>query len=130
MPIPMPITLLYAALIALLLVALTYQVMRARVAITVDPARISAEKVERIARVHGNLTEYAPTALILLGLLEINQAPALLLHGLGVLLVVSRLLHAWGLTRHPVVSFGRIVGIQGTLMMILIAAASALFLLL
>jgi len=125
---PLPHTMLYVALLGVLLVVLTYHVLRKRVAITVNPASADSDTVERVSRVHGNFIEYVPIALILLAVLELNRAPVGLVHGLGILLLVSRMLHAWGMTRHPMISFGRIIGIQGTLLMILIGTIAALWL--
>lgn len=123
----LPVTLLYAAVLGLLFVVLTFNVLRWRVNSIVDPTRYDSAKADRVARVQGNFSESVPLALILIAGLELNGAPALLLHGLGILLVVARLSHAIGMTRKPLISVGRILGIQATLMMLLVASIAALF---
>lgn len=123
----LPVTMLYAALLGLLFVILTFNVLRWRVDTIVDPTRYDSAKADRVSRVQGNFSESVPLALILLAGLELNGAPGLLLHGLGILLVGGRVSHAVGMTRKPLISLGRILGIQVTLMMLLIASIAALF---
>jgi uncharacterized membrane protein YecN with MAPEG domain len=57
--------------------------------------------------VHANAVEYLPIALILLLILELNQTEPLLLHVFGILLLLGRVLHAWGLSMSPGVTPGR-----------------------
>lgn len=121
-----PITLFYAALLGLLFVILTFNVMRWQVKNINDPTQVEPGKPERITRVQGNFTESVPLGLILMALLEINGAPGIFLHGLGLLLLLARVMHAVGMSRKPLISLGRILGIQTTLMMILIASVAAL----
>ncbi len=55
----------------------------------------------RRARVHANFAEYVPMALVLLACAESLKAPAIALHGLGVVLVAGRIIHAYGLSQNP-----------------------------
>jgi uncharacterized membrane protein YecN with MAPEG domain len=111
---PAPVTSFYAALAALLFVALAGLVVRARwkyrtgLGIGTDPA------MERAVRVHANFVEYVPLALLLLLLAELGGARAGLLQACGGVLVVSRVLHAYGLSRTSGRSFGRFWGTAGT----------------
>lgn len=125
-----PVTLWYATALGLLLLVLSYNVLRHRVRAVIETGSDKSPLSERISRVHANFTEYVPTGLVLLALLEWAGAPALLLHIGGVLLCTGRYLHAWGYSRHAVVSFGRIVGIQMTLFALAYLAAACLFFLL
>lgn len=59
------------------------------------------EKLLRRIRAHGNFVEYAPIALIVLALAEINDAPFWLLLLSGLLLVVGRTVHALGALLAP-----------------------------
>jgi uncharacterized membrane protein YecN with MAPEG domain len=84
-------------------------------------------ELARAIRVQGNFIEYVPLALLLLGLLEIAGAPrAWILAGGGALLL-GRLLHAWGLSRHAGVTTGRYYGMALTWGVLLAAALGALF---
>ena len=65
-------------------------------------------------RSHGNLVEYAPLAMIMLGLLEMSQVDDLKLHLLGSLFFVSRILHAYGLSISSESTPYRVLGTIGT----------------
>jgi hypothetical protein len=110
------VSLYYAAALGLLLVILTYNVLWHRVRAAVENFGNEDKTADRIARVHANFTEYAPTGLALLIALEWSGAPSLMVHFGGGLFTLARYLHAWGYTRHEMASFGRIAGIQGTLL--------------
>lgn len=76
-----------------------------------------------LIRKHGNYTEYVPMALILLGLLEISGAAgSMALNILGGTLVVSRILHPLGLKVNGEPTILRIIGIAGTMLMILVTS--------
>lgn len=114
------ITAFYAALSALLIVWLALRVAlqrrRAQVGIGDGGDRLLA----RAVRAHGNAIEYVPLALLLLLLLELLATPALWLHVAGAVLLSSRLVHAWGLSRSAGVSSGRLFGTLGTWVVILV----------
>ncbi|HEY9163050.1 MAG TPA: MAPEG family protein, partial [Magnetovibrio sp.] len=55
------------------------------------------EPLERAIRSHGNLAEFAPSALILLGLLELNGLPAWQLWALGGAFTAARISHVHGM---------------------------------
>ena len=120
------ITLLYGSILGLQLIVMTIRVVLLRRSHSVGLGAGEHRDLEKAIRAHANLIEYAPLALILMALLEQNAAPAWQLHGLGATLVVSRLLHAWGLSRHSGVSFGRLVGMTGTVLVILVTSVLGL----
>lgn len=109
----MHITTLFAGLIGLLLLVLSWRVIQARGA--ESKSDDGAEKLKRRIRGQGNLIEYAPTALILLGLLEYQQAPEWFLWATGALFFIGRLFHgyAFGFSAHSPV--GRTGGAGMTL---------------
>ena len=109
MPVP-HITALYAALLGLLVLVLAVRVVQGRWSNRIGLGDGGQADMTRRIRVHANLVETVPVALILLLLLELTGAGATWLHGFGIALVVGRLLHAWGLSRHGGTSFGRMVG--------------------
>ncbi len=111
------ITLFYAGVLGVLHVVLAENVLKTYVRRTLG--RIDDATVQKAQRVHGNFTEYVPHALILIGLLEINGAPPLAIHGLGALLLVARLLHVWGMYMKQVINPARTTGIQMTAFVIL-----------
>ena len=105
------ITALYAASLAVLAVGLGGRVAMLRVRLRVGIGDGAKGELARAIRVHANLLETAPIALLLLLIAEATAAlgPAAL-HGAGVMLVVGRLLHAFGLGRSAGASPGRFIG--------------------
>ncbi|MBB5015669.1 MAPEG family protein [Rehaibacterium terrae] len=108
------ITGLYAALAALLVVFLGYRVAVVRLARQIALGAGGDRMLEQRMRVHGNAVEYLPLALLQLALLELTGHAGWIVHLCGAALIVSRLLHAWGLSRHYGKSVGRLLGIVGT----------------
>ncbi len=120
------ITMFYAGLSGLLLLALSFQVVALRRRFQVGLGTGDRPELERVIRVHANFCEHVPLALVILLALELsNVYPALLLHVLGVALVLGRVLHAWGLSRNAGVSKGRFVGTLLTWLMLLIGSLLA-----
>ena len=118
----MPVTSLYAALCALLLVALSVRVIGQRRRARVGLGSGGNAALERAIRVHANASEYMPIALVLLALLELNQVHVWILHGVGALLFAGRLAHAQGLSSNSGVSPGRFGGMVMTFISIISAS--------
>jgi hypothetical protein len=121
-----PITALYAALAAVMLLVLAALVVRARWATRTALGVGSDPRMERAVRVHANFVEYVPLALVLMLLGELNGFGAAALHAAGTALLVSRILHAVGLSRHSARSFGRFWGTLGTWLTLLALAVGLL----
>jgi len=79
-------------------------------------------------RTHANFAEYVPLSLLFLALLEMAQAPGLVLATLGGLLVLARLSHAIGMSR-ATANRWRLLGICGTLLVLLGEALTGIYLL-
>ena len=88
---PFPITGLYAGLAALLLVALSLRVIRARYATRIEIGDGGDAGLTRRIRAQANFVEYVPLALVVIAMAEANGAYTLLLHGLGAALIVGRI---------------------------------------
>lgn len=123
------VTLFYAGLLALILLALSIRVVALRRRHKVGVGNGKQADLELAVRCHANFCEYVPLALILLLALESSGAVAgWLLHVLGVALVLGRLLHGFfGLNRNAGKSQGRFFGTVLTLLMLLIAALGAVW---
>src|SRR5687767_5350859 len=104
------VTLLYAGLNALILLTLAVLTVRVRVVTKTDIGTGDNVSMTKAVRAHGNAAEYVPMALILIAALELAGAPPTFLHGLGVALTASRLLHAQGIYSTLGTSPGRFVG--------------------
>jgi uncharacterized protein len=94
---PVPITLLYGGLTALLVTLLGANVSRLRLVLKAGPRDVPPELV-RPVRAHGNSAEWAALGLLLLLVLELSHAAgSAVLHLFGGLFLLGRALHAYGL---------------------------------
>lgn len=91
------ITGLYAGLLGLFYVFLTFYVVKGRAKYKVSIGDGGEQDLQTRIRVHANFAEYTPIALILFGLLEIQGTSLYLMHALGIALFLGRVLHALGL---------------------------------
>lgn len=114
----MHITGLYAALSALLVLVLAARVVRMRQLRQVGLGTGGDSVLARRIRTHANALENIPLALLLLMLLEWNQTAPILLHVFGIVLVISRVMHAIGLSSSAGTSIGRLVGTAGSWLVI------------
>ncbi|MCL1147536.1 MAPEG family protein [Shewanella marinintestina] len=90
---------LYISLTALLIVTLTYRVIKLRRTHKIGIGNAGNESLTLAQRVHANLLENAPIALLLLLVAETNGTHHLVLHVFGCIWLVARVLHAVGLTQ-------------------------------
>jgi hypothetical protein len=118
-----PVSLLYAGLMGLLAVLLANQVLYVRV----RSARQPAWRAGASERVQGNFVENVPLALVLLYLVETAGAGATAVHVLGSLLVLFRLLHAWGMSFNPGANYPRLIGAQGTFLLLSVLSLTAIY---
>ena len=105
------IALFYASLHVLLMLALALRIVSHRRAAKIGIGDGGDYRLQRKIRAHGNFIEYVPMALLMLGLLELSGLGAPWLWGLGGTLLLARVLHAYGLSRHAGVSPGRFWGV-------------------
>tara|TARA_B110000091_G_scaffold152405_1_gene162244 strand:- start:135 stop:530 length:396 start_codon:yes stop_codon:yes gene_type:complete len=120
MNVSLSITALYASLLAILLLGLSFNIIRLRFKLKVAIGDGEQKPLTAAIRIHGNFIEYIPLALILLGCYELNGADSLWLHILGGLLFVGRILHAIGLSKSIGISIQRQVGMLLTFLVLLI----------
>lgn len=92
-----PVTAVFAAITAVLMLALACRVgtfrlrYRQGLGVNDDPG------FQVAVRAHGNLTEYAPIALILMAIGELNGVSAQAVYWVGLSFVAGRLLHVLGM---------------------------------
>jgi uncharacterized protein len=122
----MHVTALFAALLAPLYILLTLRVIGLRRSVKVALGPGDNEELLRRMRVHANFAENVPLALILLGLAESLQTPAIWLYVLGTLLLMGRLSHAYGVSQMKEVFAFRVTGMALTFTAIGLAAATCL----
>jgi uncharacterized membrane protein YecN with MAPEG domain len=106
---------LYIGVNILILLVLSYVVVRGRRTHKIALGDGKNRDVERAIRAHGNAAEYIPAALVgILGLALLNPAaPVWLIHASGILLTLGRIIHGVGLNLSAV-NLGRTLGVALT----------------
>lgn len=118
----MPITALYAGLLAFLFVFLAVRVIRIRRRAKVALGDGGNPELLRAIRVQANCAEYVPMALLLLALAESVKTPAPLLHLVGAVLCVGRVVHAYGISQMQENFAFRVTGMATTFTVLLVTA--------
>jgi uncharacterized membrane protein YecN with MAPEG domain len=118
---------IYAAIFAVMLVALSLRVARTRGNVRVAIGDGGNKILLRAIRVQGNFTEYVPMALILFMFVELQGWPRWLVHGLCLVLLAARLLHAYGITQEPEDIRLRATGMATTAVLLVGAAGLLLY---
>lgn len=95
----LPITLTIAGAAAILHVWLSLRVSRLRRPLKIGVGDGGNEMLARRMRAHGNFAENAPIFLILLAFVELATRGNLWLWGVGILFILARLAHAFGMDR-------------------------------
>lgn len=116
------VTALYASLLALIFLYLSFRVIGLRRSLKVGLGDGGEDLLVKATRIHANFSEYIPLALILLACYEVSSAGSLWVHVFGATLVVGRILHAIGLTKSVGISSPRIVGMSLTFLVLFILA--------
>jgi len=88
------ITSIYAGLLGLLFVSLSYLVTVSRRSQLVSIGDDGDRRLKHRIRAQGNCAEYAPIGLLLIALTEAQGAPGIAVHLLGLTLLAGRVLHA------------------------------------
>ena len=123
------ITALYASIMMIFALALSFKAGAFRGGTGISVLFGSPENMElaQRVRVHQNFLEYIPLALILMGIIEINGGNTTFLHVFGSVLIISRVAHAIGLKHDNMGHPGRVIGAGGTVLISLVAAGYALW---
>ena len=119
----MPVTAMLAAVTALLLLFLSGQVSRYRLKYRQGLGVNDDRDFEVAVRAQANLVEYAPIALILMAIGELNGVHAQWIYWVGMAFVGGRILHAFGMYNgHGGPHKARMAGILLTWLSILVMA--------
>ena len=120
------VTPIYAALLTLLYTALTMRVVQYRRQHALSLGDEGDRSLLKRMRAQGNAAETIPIALLLLLIAEVQGAPAIALHLLGLTLLAGRALHAYGFSASPPVLRLRVIGMVLTVVMITLTALGLL----
>ncbi len=125
---PVVITLFYASLLAILFLVLSLRVVALRRKHHVGLGTGGHESLQLAVRAHANFAEYVPVALLLMLALELGTTGSdRLLHVLGGMLVVGRVLHGLvGINLSAGTSSGRFLGTLLTWLVLLFSAIAGL----
>ena len=118
---------IYAAIFAVMLVALSLRVAKTRGDVKVAIGDGDNMILRRAIRVQGNFTEYVPMALILFLFVELQGWPRWLVHGLCIVMLAARVLHAYGIAQEPEDIRLRATGMATTAGLLIIAAGLILY---
>lgn len=118
------ITALYAGLVALLYLGLSYNVILARRSQKISVGDGDDKLLRKRMRTQANCAEYGPFGIVLLLLAEMQGMPLWLVHLSGVTLLAGRLSHAYGFGSTPQVVPFRKAGMYLTFAMIAATAVA------
>jgi len=114
---------IYAALLAFFYVYLSARTIGVRRKAKISIGDGGDDEMLRAMRMHANFAEYTPITLILLAFVDLQGGPIWLLHSLGVLFVLARLSHAYGINSVQAPGKFRVAGMVGTFTTIAVSAA-------
>lgn len=121
------VTPLYAALLALWFVVLSVRVISLRGRHHVSLGDEDRPDLRRAIRGHANFAEYVPLALLLLLILELSRFSIYVVHLLGAVLLVGRLLHGYAFAFTQQWKFGRAAGVVLTFAVLVLASILCLY---
>ena len=108
------ITPIYTGFFGIMLVLLSWRVTKLRQKYDAKMGDGGHSELTAAVRAQGNLTEYLPLALLLMWMLETMQFGPWIIHGLGILLIIARLMHIHGLNEPSRAGVGRKIGTRLT----------------
>ncbi len=104
------ITAIYAAILALIILALGVNVTMHRVKLRISLGDGGNPQMLRMIRLHATAIEYVPIAVVLMAIYEVNGGWHWALHIVGIALVAGRLIQTAGMWTTDVAGAGRKVG--------------------
>lgn len=122
--ISVPITAVFTALLALMLVAVSIRVTVLRARKKISFFEGGDEQLGRAVRVQGNFIEYVPVAIALMALMESMGTGPGYIYAYGAVLLAARFLHAWGL--YAGVFNARVAGTSATWLLLVVGALAVL----
>jgi len=128
-------TSLYAAILAIMLIALSLNVIIGRRKFSVALEDKNNIELKRRIRAQANFSEYSSLFIILSFMLEYNGSPTRTIHALAMIFIVGRLMHAYSILSHEKYENGelisqpswRILGMMFTLGAIGISSTALIF---
>lgn len=119
----LPVSALYAGFLCLLSVFFANRVLYARL----NAKDLREGQEDTNMRVQINFAENVPLAIAMLFLLEFGGMLGIWIHCFGGSLVVFRVLHAWGMYTNPGATYPRLIGAQGTFVLMSIMGVAGIY---
>ena len=126
MPVPFIVP-AYAAILALIYIVLAVRIMNLRGSAKAAVGTGGNIRLERAIRAHGNFAEYVPLALILLIAMEMQRNSLYVLHILCIILVLGRVIHAFGISQENEKFVFRATGMLATFLVLIVASVAVLW---
>ena len=126
MPVPFIVP-AYAAILALIYIILAIRIMNLRGSAKAAVGTGGNIRLERAIRAHGNFAEYVPLALILLIAMEMQRNSIYVLHILCIILVLGRVIHAFGISQENEKFVFRATGMSLTFLVLIVASVAVLW---
>lgn len=117
----------YAALLGLLFFYLSLRTVKLRRKLKIGIGYKENDEMLRTKRVHSNFSEYVPITLLMIYFVEIQEAHYLVVHTLGSMLFIGRMLHAYGVSQLNEKFIFRISGIGLTFTSLIASSIILLF---
>lgn len=121
------VTQLYLAIFGLVLCGLFLNVVRLRIKNRVSLGDGGIDELQRARSIHSNFIETVPVILAMMFFMEIEDVSPVLVHGFGILMIVSRLCHFHGILTHKFAA-GLARRIAGIIFITLVIAGSIILL--
>jgi uncharacterized membrane protein YecN with MAPEG domain len=118
---------IYASILALLFVALSIRTIRLRQKLQIGVGDGGNELMLRAMRVHSNFAEYVPLCLLLIYIVESSGANPLFVHLLGVILIIGRFSHAYGVSKQKENYRYRVFGMSMTFTTLIVSSLSLIY---
>ena len=119
-------TSIYASVLGLVFVFLTIRTIGLRRSNKVALGTGGVAALERAIRAHSNFAEYVPLSLFLILCAELQGVHSLIVNGLGLLLLIGRIIHSYGISQVEEKFSFRVTGMTMTIASIVFAAMTNL----
>ncbi len=123
----MKVVALYSSLLTFLFLLLSFRTIGKRRKLKISIGHSENPEMLRAIRAHSNCIEYVPLALFCMALQEYNGANVYYIHFLGILLVLGRSLHAFGVSQVEENFKFRVTGMMLTFTNLIMSSCMLLF---
>lgn len=114
------VTGLYTGILGIVFLLCAINVIKMRFKSEVGLGDGGDESLIKAIRIHGNFAEYIPIIILLMAFYEINGGNIALLHIIGIVLTLGRIMHAIGITKSIGTTIYRQFGVLSTFIILII----------